>query len=205
MGTPGFGTKSRQRAKDGREGRAPPYGHLQPRQLPPTVGFRRGGPRSQFQCWLQPLCNQCPPFPVESFRLEALASVPFATMPYIVRPPKGLQCHLCNGSSDETINSSKWALGTASPSRKRGEAEQHVSHVKHLQAFNAAKLTPSLRHLLPIAAIHPWHRTTISRSKCAICAANLHPPLEWGPWCTGSAPKERHVIDAHAASATHQR
>ena len=125
-------------------------------------------------------------------------------MPYIVRSPMGLQCLLCNGSSDETINSSKWALRTASLSRKRGEAEQHVSHGKHLQAFNAAKLTPSLRHLLPIAAIHPWHRTTISGSKFAICAANWQPPLEWGPWCAGSAPKERHLIDAHAASATHQ-
>ena len=81
----------------------------------------------------------------------------------------GLQCLLWNGSSDETIHPSKWALGTASPSRKRGKAEQQVSHGKHLQAFNAAKLTPSLRHLLPIAAIHPLYRATIFGSKCAIC------------------------------------
>ena len=44
-----------------------------------------------------------------------------------------------------------------------------------------------------------------SGSKCGICAANWHRPLEWGPWCDGSAPKERHLIDAHATTATHQR
>ena len=98
--------------------------------------------------------------------LDAGISMPFA---YTVRSPTGLQCLLCNGSGDETINFTKWALGTPSPAQKHGEAKQHISHGKHLQAFEAAKRTPSLRHLLPLAALHPWHHTTISG-----CAIDMH-------------------------------
>ena len=72
-------------------------------------------------------------------------------------------------------------------------------------SIQCCKAYPFPTVLLPLAALHPWHQMTISGSKCAICAANWHPPLEWGPWCEGSAPKEQHVIDAHAASVAHER
>ena len=108
-------------------------------------------------------------------------------MPYIITTPQGLKCLLCAAAS-HTKAGQKWKDGTASPTRKLGEAQQHCASGKHLEAFQEAKSIPSVSHLLPGAEIHKWVHAGSKGTKCNICAQGLESrgrSLHPGFWGTG--------------------
>ena len=81
-----------------------------PGSSPPPSYSDEEALEANFNAGVSPFASNAPRSPLNHSAWKMPSNVPFATIMYIVRSPTGLQCLLCNGSSDETINSTKWAL-----------------------------------------------------------------------------------------------
>ena len=125
-------------------------------------------------------------------------------MPFNSVTEKGLICRICAAAWDTT----KWAKGTAAPSRKRGQAEQHCVHDKHIDASEKAKTNPTVHHYNPLETLYPWLKVTLQGAQCTLCASKVEygpwlPNEESPPWVLGTASKEHIALAAHERGRGH--